>query len=94
MTKPIVSRRRIDQLKDLAYACGLTNQDAKPFGKLSKTSTWEALLDSHKLEFERAAPVVDGAYTASIHDGSQAPTSPFTAMQMSFMRSPITSSFS
>jgi hypothetical protein len=53
MTKPIVSHRRIDQLKDLAYACGLTNEQAKAFGKLSKTSTWEAFLDSHGLEFER-----------------------------------------
>jgi hypothetical protein len=51
--KPLVSRRRIDGLKTLAYDCGLTAEDAKPFGKLSKTSTWEALLDSHGLEFER-----------------------------------------
>jgi hypothetical protein len=72
MTKPIVSHRRIDQLKDLAYACGLTNQDAKPFGKLSKTSTWEALLDAHKLEFERVNPVADIARTASLDSPSKA----------------------
>jgi hypothetical protein len=72
MTKPLVSHRRIDQLKDLAYACGLTNQDAKPFGKLSKTSTWEALLDSHKLEFERVNPVADIALTTSANNEGKA----------------------
>jgi hypothetical protein len=46
MTKPMVSRRRIDQLKVIAYDQGLTNEDAKQFGKLSKTATWEALLES------------------------------------------------
>lgn len=49
----MVSRRRIDGLKQLAYDCGLTNDNAKSFGKLSKTSTWEALLNSHGLEYER-----------------------------------------
>ncbi len=52
---PMVSRRRIDGLKQLAYDCGLTNDNAKSFGKLSKTSTWEALLNSHGLEYERAS---------------------------------------
>ncbi|HAT14320.1 MAG TPA: hypothetical protein DCS91_12805 [Microcoleaceae bacterium UBA11344] len=51
---PLVSRRRIEGLKQLAADCGLTADDARLFGKLSKTSTWEALLDSHKLEYERA----------------------------------------
>jgi hypothetical protein len=51
---PLVSRRRIDGLKQLAYDCGLTNDNAKSFGKLSKTSTWEALLEFHNLEYERA----------------------------------------
>jgi hypothetical protein len=46
MTKPMISRRRIDQLKAIAYDQGLTNEDAKQFGKLSKTATWEALLES------------------------------------------------
>jgi hypothetical protein len=50
---PLVSRRRIDGLKQLAYDCGLTNDNAKSFGKLSKTSTWEALLEFHNLEYER-----------------------------------------
>jgi len=50
--QPLVNRRRIDQLKQLAYACGLTQDQARTFGKLSKTSTWEALLKSHNLEYE------------------------------------------
>jgi len=47
MTKPIVSYRRIDQLKAIAFDCGFTNEDAKQFGKLSKTATWEALLETY-----------------------------------------------
>jgi hypothetical protein len=54
---PLVSRRRIDGLKQLAYDCGLTNDNAKSFGKLSKTSTWEALLNSHGLEYERVSNI-------------------------------------
>ena len=47
MTKPIASYRRIDQLKAIAFDCGFTNEDAKQFGKLSKTATWEALLHTY-----------------------------------------------
>jgi hypothetical protein len=47
MTKPTVSYRRIDQLKAIAFDCGFTNEDAKQFGKLSKTATWEALLETY-----------------------------------------------
>jgi hypothetical protein len=47
MTKPLVSYRRIDQLKTRAFDCGFTNEDAKQFGKLSKTATWEALLSTY-----------------------------------------------
>ena len=53
----MVSRRRIDGLKQLAYDCGLTNDNAKSFGKLSKTSTWEALLEFHNLEYERVSNI-------------------------------------
>ena len=45
--------RRIDRLRQLAYDCLLTDEDARQFGKLSKTSTWEALLTKHGLEFDR-----------------------------------------
>jgi hypothetical protein len=47
MTKPIASYRRIDQLKAIAFDCGFTNEDAKQFGKLSKTATWETLLETY-----------------------------------------------
>src|SRR4028119_1841254 len=47
MAKPIVSYRRIDQLKAIAFDCGFTNEEAKQFGKLSKTATWEALLHTY-----------------------------------------------
>ena len=47
MTKPVRSYRRIDQLKAIAFDCGFTNEDAKQFGKLSKTATWETLLETY-----------------------------------------------
>jgi len=47
MTKPLASCRRIDRLKAIAFDCGFTNEDAKQFGKLSKTATWEALLETY-----------------------------------------------
>jgi hypothetical protein len=47
MTKPLASCRRIDRLKAIAFDWGFTNQDAKQFGKLSKTATWEALLETY-----------------------------------------------
>ncbi|MEG4318770.1 MULTISPECIES: hypothetical protein [unclassified Microcoleus] len=52
MTKPAVSHRRIDQLKALAFKHGFTNEDAKQFGKLSKTATWEALLELYLIDGE------------------------------------------
>jgi hypothetical protein len=44
--------RRIDALRQLAYDCGLTNEQARIFGKLTATATWEKLLLAHGLEFE------------------------------------------
>jgi hypothetical protein len=44
--------RRIDALRQLAYDCGLTNEQARVFGKLTATATWEKLLTAHGLEFE------------------------------------------
>jgi hypothetical protein len=52
MTKPLVSYRRIDQLKTIALDCGFTNSDAKQFGKLSKTATWEALLSTYGIPLQ------------------------------------------
>jgi len=47
MAKPLASCRRIDRLKAIAFDCGFSNEDAKQFGKLSKTATWEALLHTY-----------------------------------------------
>lgn len=47
MTKPTVSYRRIDQLKTVAYDLGFSNEDARKFGKLSKTDTWQKLFRAH-----------------------------------------------
>jgi hypothetical protein len=50
--KPLASRRRIEHLKVLAYDCGLTAEEARKYGKLTATKTWESLLSAHGLEFE------------------------------------------
>jgi hypothetical protein len=42
-----MQRRKIDHLKARAFDCGFTNENAKQFGKLSKTATWEALLHTY-----------------------------------------------
>jgi len=52
MTKPQISYRRIDQLKAIALDRGFRNEDAKQFGKLSKTATWEALLKTHGIPLQ------------------------------------------
>jgi hypothetical protein len=44
---PLISHRRIDHLKARAFDSGFTNEDAKQFGKLSKTATWFALLETY-----------------------------------------------
>jgi len=52
MTKTVISYRRIDHLKAIALDCGFTNEDAKQFGKLSKTATWEALLETYGIPLQ------------------------------------------
>jgi len=47
MAESFGSYRRIDQLKAIAFDCGFGNEDAKRFGKLSKTATWEAMLEAY-----------------------------------------------
>jgi hypothetical protein len=71
MTKPLISYRRIDQLKAIAFDCGFSNEDAKQFGKLSKTVTWEALLKTHGISLQ-AVDTVDRAVDIKIqsHDTS------------------------
>src|SRR4028118_909390 len=57
MTKTVISYRRIDHLKAIALDCGFTNEDAKQFGKLSKTATWEALLETDGMPLQRVDAV-------------------------------------
>jgi len=57
MTKTVISYRRIDHLKAIALDCGFTNEDAKQFGKLSKTATWEALLETYGIPLESVGTV-------------------------------------
>ena len=45
--------RRIDQLRAIALDCGFGNEDAKDFGKLTKTSTWEAMLETYGIPFPK-----------------------------------------
>ena len=49
---PLISHRRIDHLKARAFDCGFSNEDAKQFGKLSKTATWEALLKTYGIPLQ------------------------------------------
>jgi hypothetical protein len=71
MTKPLISYRRIDQLKAIALDRGFSNEDAKQFGKLSKTATWEALLKTHGIPWQ-AVDTVDRTVDSNIqsHDTS------------------------
>jgi hypothetical protein len=71
MTKPLISYRRIDQLKAIAFDRGFSNEDAKQFGKLSKTVTWEALLKTHRISLQ-AVDTVDITVDTNIqsHDTS------------------------
>ena len=65
-------RRRIDCLKQLAYDCGLTNDQARIFGKLTATSTWEKLLLAHGLEFDpKPETLHDTVATASQESAHQ-----------------------
>jgi hypothetical protein len=92
MTKPLISYRRIDQLKAIALERGFSNQDAKQFGKLSKTATWEALLKTHGIPLQ-AVDTVDRALDTTIqsHDTSgwtndgSVPVCDFTRPNSSFL---------
>ena len=58
------SNRRIDQLIAIALDCGFGNEDAKDFGKLSKTATWEAMLETYGIPFpENNVDTVDSVDT-------------------------------
>jgi hypothetical protein len=92
MTKPLISYRRIDHLKAIALDRGFSNEDAKQFGKLSKTATWEALLKTHGIPLQ-AVDTVDRAVDTNIqsldtsgwtNDGSF-PVGDFTRPNSSFL---------
>jgi tetrahydromethanopterin S-methyltransferase subunit B len=92
MTKPLISYRRIDQLKAIALDRGFRNEDAKQFGKLSKTATWEALLKTHGISLQ-AVDTVDTTVDSNIqsldtsgwtNDGSF-PVCDFTRPSSSFL---------
>ena len=57
-SRPMRSRRRIEHLKQLAYDCNLTNEQARVFGKLTASKTWESLLSAHGLEFESKSEII------------------------------------
>src|SRR4028118_180752 len=52
MNETVIYYRRIDRLKARALDCGFTNEDAKQFGKLSKTATWETLLETYGIPLD------------------------------------------
>jgi len=62
---PLISHRRIDHLKARAFDCGFSNEDAKQFGKLSKTATWEALLETNGIPLQ-AVDSVDSTVDTKI----------------------------
>jgi len=49
MAEPFWSYRRIDKLKAIASDYGFGYEEARQFGKLSKTSTWEAMLQAYAI---------------------------------------------
>jgi hypothetical protein len=65
MTKPAVNYRRIDKLRAIAFDRGFTNEDARQFGKLSKTATWEALLELYLVNGESPDTVLEGETVAN-----------------------------
>jgi len=92
MTKPLISYRRIDHLKAIALERGFRNEDARQFGKLSKTATWEALLKTHGIPLQ-AVDTFDNCVDASLqspdtrgwtNDGSF-PVCDFTRPNSSFL---------
>ena len=44
--------RRIDRLRRVAYDCGLSDEQARTFGKLTATATWEKLLLAYGYGFQ------------------------------------------
>jgi hypothetical protein len=92
MTKPLVSYRRIDHLKAIALDRGFSNEDAKQFGKLSKTATWEALLKTHGIPlqvvdtFDRTVDInTQSPDTSGWRNNGSFPVCDFTRPNSSFL---------
>ena len=62
--------RRIEQLKVIAFDCGFSNEDAKQFGKLSKTATWEAMLETYGVPFPVDNSGVDSVDTVDTEESN------------------------
>jgi hypothetical protein len=91
MTKPVISYRRIDHLKAIALDCGFSNEDAKQFGKLSKTATWEALLKTHGIPLQavdtvdRSVDNIQSLDTSGWTNDGSFPVCDFTRPSSSFL---------
>ena len=88
MTKPLISYRRIDQLKAIALDRGFSNEDAKQFGKLSKTATWEALLKTHGIPWQTVDTVdtnIQSHDTSGWMNDGSFPVCDFTRPNSSFL---------
>ena len=85
MTKPLISYRRIDQLKAIALDSGLSNEDAKQFGKLSKTATWSALLETHGIPLQAVDTNLKSPDTSGWTNDGSFPVCDFTRPNSSFL---------
>jgi len=63
--------RRIEHLKQLAYDCNLTAEQAREYGKLSATATWEKLLLAHGLEFEPKIEISNNTVATANQESSR-----------------------
>ena len=68
MAETVTNYRRIDRLKAFAHSQGFTNADAKQFGKLTKTATWEAMLETYGIPLH-SVDIVD----SNVDDKAQSP---------------------
>jgi hypothetical protein len=68
MAETVTNYRRIDRLKAFAHQQGFTNADAKQFGKLTKTATWEALLETYDIPLHSVDIVDSKAQSPDISD--------------------------
>jgi hypothetical protein len=85
MTKPAVSYRRIDQLRAIAFDRGFTNEDARQFGKLSKTATWEALLELYLVDDESLETIGVDSVDTLINSVDTAPEPLYIHQNLSFL---------